>query len=182
MPCRDKLLVQVIERFLEITVDGLAHHGWVEILGDRQLAALVEQQQGIENDLEGIDGKLKLPSHRVDKFELDVPMAPGVAEGDQRPPVAVVVHLHHLAHVGLLQTAGSDAFAADALRQQVEQGAEHRGLDLVVITAAGQFDREDKVQVVIGLGLGGQHVGGGTAVQPDVAYPHAGAPVARIGL
>ncbi|CAL1684644.1 unnamed protein product [Lasius platythorax] len=182
MPRRDKLLVEMVERLLEITVDGLAHHGRVKVLGDRQLAAFVEQQQRVENDLEGIDGELELSPHRVDELELDVPVTPGIAEGDQRPSVTIVVHLHHLAHIGLLQAARGDAFATHALRQQVEQGAEHRGLDLVVITAARQLDREDKVQVVVGLGFGGQHVGGGAAVQPDIAYPHAGAPVARIGL
>lgn len=182
MPRRDELLVQMIERFLKITVDGLANHGRVEVLGDWQLAALVEQQQGIENDLKGVDGEFKLPSHRVDELELDISMAPGVAEGDQGPPIAIVVHFHHLAYVSLLQTAGGDAFAAHAFRQQVKQGAEHCGLDLVVITAAGQLDREDKVQVVVRLGLGGQHVGSGASVQSDVAYPHAGTPVARIGF
>jgi len=156
--------MQMIERFLKITVDGLANHSRVEILGDRQLAAFVEQQQGIENDLEGVDGELELPSHRIDELELDISMAPGIAKGDQGPPITVVVYLYHFAHIGLFQTAGGDAFAAHAFRQQVKQGAEHRGLDLVVVTAAGQFDREDKVQVVVGLGLGGQHVRSGAAV------------------
>lgn len=136
MPRRDKLLVQMVERLLEITVDRLAHHGRVKVLGDRQLAAFVKQQQGVENDLEGIDGELKLSPHRVDELELDVPVTPGIAEGYQRPSVTVVVHLHHLAHIGFLQAARSDAFTTHALRQQVKQRAEHRGLDLVVVTAA----------------------------------------------
>jgi len=155
MPRRDELLVQMIERFLKIAVNGLAHHGGIKVLGDRQFAAFVKQQQGVENDLEGIDGELELPPHRVDEFQLDVPVTPGIAERDQGPPITVVVHFHHLADISLFQATCGDAFAAHALRQQVEQRTEHRGLDLVVVPTARQLDCEDKVQVVVGLRFGG---------------------------
>lgn len=100
-------------------------------------------------------------------------MTAGISEGDEGPTVAVVVHLHHLRHVRLLEAASSDALAADALRQQVEERPQHGGLDAVEVATARQLDGEDEIQIVIGLRLRGEHVRGGAAVEADV--PHADA-------
>lgn len=181
-PRRDELLVEVVQRFLEVAVHGFADHRRVEIFPDGQLAALVEQEERVEHDLERVDRELELPPHRVDELELDVPVPSRVPEGDQGPSVAFVVHFHHLAHVRLFQAASGDPFAADAFRQQVEQRAEHRGLHLVVISPARQLHGEYQVQIVVRLRLGGQNVGGGATVQPYVAHPHSGTAAARVGL
>lgn len=165
---RYQLLVQVVQRLLEVPVNGLADHRRVEVLSDGELAAVVEKEEGVEHDLEGVHGELKRSFHGVDEFELYIPVTPGVSEGDERPPVSVVIHLNHLAHVGLLHAAGGDALLADALREEVEEGAEHRRLDSVEVPPGRQFHPEDEVEVVVVGGLRGQHVCRRPAVESNV--------------
>lgn len=69
-PRRDQFLVKMIQRLLEVAVHGFAYHGGIEIFADGQLAALVEQEERVEDDLERVDGKLELPPHRVDEFQI----------------------------------------------------------------------------------------------------------------
>jgi len=48
---RDQLLVQVVKRLLDVTVHRLAHHCRVEVVRHGQVAALVEQQQRVQDNL-----------------------------------------------------------------------------------------------------------------------------------
>lgn len=181
-PCRDQFLVKVIQRFLKVTVHRFAYNRRVEVFADRQFAAFVEQEERVEDNLERVDRELELPPHRIDEFQLDVPVASRVPEGDQGPSVTFVIHFHHFAHVSLFQAASSDTLATHAFRQKVEQRAEHRGLHLVVISPARKLHGKDQIQIVVRLRFSGEDVGGGATVQSYIAYPHPGATVARIRL
>lgn len=86
VPRGDQLLVQVVEGLLEVPVDGLGHHGGVEVVAHGHLGAAVEEQQRVQDDLERVDAELELAAHRVDELELDVAAAV-VAEANQAPPV-----------------------------------------------------------------------------------------------
>lgn len=48
---RDQLLVQVVQRLLDVAVHRLAHHRRVEVVRHGQVAALVEQQQRVQHHL-----------------------------------------------------------------------------------------------------------------------------------
>lgn len=174
--------MQVVQRFLEVAVDGFADDGRVEVFGDGQFGASAEHEQGVEHDLERVDGELELAAHRVDELELDVLVAARVAERDQGPAIAVVVDFDHLADVGLLDAAGGDAFAGDSLGEEVAEGPEHRALDAVVVASVGELDGEDEVEVVVGLAFSGEHVGSGAPVEADVFDAQAGTPFGHRGL
>lgn len=174
--------MQVVQRLLEVAVDGLPDDGRVEVFGDGQLGAPAEHEQGVEHDLERVDGELELAAHRVDELELDVLVSARVAERDQGPAVAVVVDFDHFADVGLLDAARGHAFAGDAFGEEVAEGAEDGALDAVVVAPAGELDGEDEVEIVVGLALGGEHVGGCAPVEADVFDAHAGAALGDGGL
>ena len=91
-----QLLVEVEECGVEVPVHGLPDDGGVEVVSDGGVAAgaLVEEEEGVEEDVEGVDGELVLPPHRVHELELHR-LGAVVAQGDEAPAVAVV-HLHHL--------------------------------------------------------------------------------------
>ena len=56
IPGGDQLFVEVVERFVEVSVHALAHHGRVEVLRDGCVrAALVEEEEGVEHDVERVD-------------------------------------------------------------------------------------------------------------------------------
>lgn len=98
-----QLLVQVVEGFMEVSKLGLAHDSGVEVITDGHLGTAVEQEEGVQQDVEAVHRELVLPSHGVHKLELHT-LGPVVAQGDKGPPVAVV-DLDHLADVGLLHAA-----------------------------------------------------------------------------
>lgn len=137
VPRHDQLVLQMEHGVAEVAVHRLADHGRVEALADRHAAGtLVEQQQRVEHDLERVDGELERPLHFVHKLELDVPLTGQRAQRDERPPVAVFVHLHHFADVRLLDAARRHPLAAHAFRQQVHQRLENGRLDAVKVPVA----------------------------------------------
>ena len=151
-PRGDQLLVQVVERLAKVPVHALAHHGGEEVVPDGRLglgATVVEEEERVEEDVEGVDRELVLPPHGVHELELDA-FGAVVAQGDERPAVGVVVDLDHLGDVGLLHGAGGHALAGDALRKKLHQGLEHSALDAVVGAPRRKVHGEDEVEVVVG--------------------------------
>jgi len=101
-PGADEALAQVTEGGAEVAVDALAENGGVEGGGHGVLRALVEEEQRVQADLEGVHAELKLAPEGVHELELDV-LATVVGEGDETPAVGGVAHFHHLLHVRLLK-------------------------------------------------------------------------------
>ena len=70
---------------------------------DVHAGAVVEEEEGVEHDVEAVHGELELPLHPVDKLKLDR-VGLVVAEGDQAPPITIV-HFNHFGHVSFFQGA-----------------------------------------------------------------------------
>ena len=104
--------VQMVEGLPKVAIDTLAYHCWVEVLAggrktmkrrssgvafskvpDVHAGAVVEEEEGVEHDVEAVDGELELPLHPVDKLKLNR-VCLVVAESNQAPPITVV-HFHH---------------------------------------------------------------------------------------
>ena len=145
-------LVQVPHCLLVVRVHG---HGVDsrEKLGrsrDRALSrALSEREIVVEENLERIDGELKLTPDLVDKFELDAPGGVFVAEGEEGPGQLVRHYEDHLPDVRLLEEVTADATLGRFLREELEQRHEHLFLYHVegaVVSGVGYG--EDKIDVV----------------------------------
>ena len=70
---------------------------------DVHAGAVVEEEEGVEHDVEAIHGELELPLHPVDKLKLNR-VGLVVAKGNQAPTVTIV-HFHHFGHVSFFQRA-----------------------------------------------------------------------------
>ena len=70
---------------------------------DVHAGTVVEEEEGVEHDVEAVDGELELPLHPVDKLKLDR-VGLVVAQCNQAPPITVV-HFHHFRHVSFFQRA-----------------------------------------------------------------------------
>ena len=114
--------VQMVEGLPKVAIDTLAYHCWVEVLAggrktmkrrssgvafskvpDVHAGAVVEEEECVEHDVEGVDRELDLPLHPVHELQLDA-VRLVVPQRDQTPSVTIV-HFHHLRHVGLFQSA-----------------------------------------------------------------------------
>jgi len=106
--CCNQLPVQMIEGLPKVAIHTLPHHCRVKVLADVHAGAVVEEEEGVEHDVEAVDGELELPLHPVDELKLDG-VCLVVAESDQAPPITVV-HFHHFRHVCLFQRARRHSF------------------------------------------------------------------------
>ena len=59
--------VEVVERLVEVAVDGLSKDGGVEVLADVHPGAILEKEEGVQHDVEAVHGELKLPLHPGNK-------------------------------------------------------------------------------------------------------------------
>ena len=116
------LPVQMVEGLTKVSIDALPNHSWVEVLAEKytfkgssedaffklfrpdvHAGTVVEEEEGVEHDVEAVDGELELPLHPVDELELDR-VGLVVAQGNQAPSITVV-HFHHFRHICFLQCA-----------------------------------------------------------------------------
>ena len=74
-----------------------------DVVPDVHAGAVVEEEECVEHDVEGVDRELELPLHPVHELQLDA-VRLVVPQRDQTPSVTIV-HFHHLGHVGLFQSA-----------------------------------------------------------------------------
>ncbi|TNN47424.1 hypothetical protein EYF80_042367 [Liparis tanakae] len=93
-PGADEALAQVTEGGAEVAVDALAENGGVESGGHGVLRALVEEEQRVQADLEGVHAELKLAPEGVHELELHV-LAAVVGEGDETPAVGEMQDRSH---------------------------------------------------------------------------------------
>ena len=75
----------------------------VDVRPDVHAGAVVEEEECVEHDVEGVDRELELPLHPVHELQLDA-VRLVVPQRDQTPSVTIV-HFHHLGHVRLFQSA-----------------------------------------------------------------------------
>ena len=75
----------------------------VDVVPDVHAGAVIEEEECVEHDVEGVDRELELPLHPVHELQLDA-VRLVVPQRDQTPSVTIV-HFHHLGHVGLFQSA-----------------------------------------------------------------------------
>ena len=166
----DESVLQVVQRLLEVPVHALPDDRGVQLLGQGLAGAAVEEKQGVQDDLERVHAELELAPDGVDELELHI--APVlVGEGDEAPAVRVRAHLHQLLDVGLLQGRGADLELAHALRQEVQQRAQHHIPDQLKLSLCGQSHVKDEVQVFAAQPVVfDQDMAGRRAVQPDILH------------
>ena len=85
-PRADEAFAQVIEGSREIAVDALPQDRGVESGSHRVLRTLVEEEERVQADLEGVYAELELPPERVHELQLHV-LTMVVGEGDETPAV-----------------------------------------------------------------------------------------------
>ena len=74
-----------------------------DVVPDVHAGTVVEEEECVEHDVEGVDRELELPLHPVHELQLDA-VGLVVPQRDQTPSVTIV-HFHHLRHVRLFQSA-----------------------------------------------------------------------------
>lgn len=89
-PGGDQSFLKMAQRFGKVSEHGFAHNCGVKVLANWGWSgvpigtsrASVEQQQRIQNDLEGIHAELELTAHAIDEFQFDTP-SPLAPQRDQ---------------------------------------------------------------------------------------------------
>jgi len=99
----DEFPVKMVEGLTKVAIDAFPHHCRIEVFADVHAGAVVEEEECVEHDVEGVDRELELPLHPVHELQLDA-VRLVVPQRDQTPSVTIV-HFHHLGHVGLFQSA-----------------------------------------------------------------------------
>lgn len=110
-PGRDQSFLKMAQRFGEVAEHRFAHNCGVKVLADRGRSdvpirssrASVEQQQRIQNNLEGIHAELELSTHAIDEFQFDSP-SPLAPQRDQWPTVSRIWWIIHLQSRKLMLT------------------------------------------------------------------------------
>lgn len=132
--------------------------------------AVIEEEQGVQDDLERVHTELELTPDGVHEFQLHVPPVL-VGEGDEAPAVSVRAYLHQLLDVRLLQGDWADPQLVHALWQEVQEGAQNHIPDQLKLGLRGQSHVKDEVQVFATQPVVfDQDVAGRGAVQPDVLH------------
>jgi len=93
----------MVEGLTKVAIDTLPYHCRIEVLADVHAGTVVEEEEGVEHDVEAVDRELELPLHPVDKLKLDG-VGLVVAQRNQAPSITVV-HFHHFRHVSFFQRA-----------------------------------------------------------------------------
>ena len=63
--------MKVIQSISEIAVHGLSNNSGVKVRRDGHPGAVVEQEEGVEHDMKGVNGELVFPLHPVHEFKFD---------------------------------------------------------------------------------------------------------------
>jgi len=45
----------MVEGLTKVAIDTLPHHCWIEVLADVHAGAVVEEEEGVEHDVEAVD-------------------------------------------------------------------------------------------------------------------------------
>ena len=85
--------MEMNEGVVEVAIHGLPNHGGVEVVGDGHAGAVVEQEEGVQHDVERVNRELVFPLHPVHELEL-YRVGLVVAQCDERPTITVI-HFDH---------------------------------------------------------------------------------------
>lgn len=136
----------MVQSFLKVPIDALPDDLGVQVLRDGTTGAVVEDEQRVQDDLEGVHAELELTSDGVDKLQLHVPPIL-VGQGDETPAVSVRTDLHQLLDIGLLQSDRADFELIDPFWQEVQEGTQHHIFDQLKLGLGWKSHMEDEVQI-----------------------------------